>query len=327
MPDHGTGAIQDPPDERDLIVSSATLQQLAGAMIIPASYRVPKPRPPVTDQGMTTQCVAYSSAYEQNYQDHAEWKKFFDFDQNTFYYSIGGNENGAIMRYALDRMVAYGYPEAGGANAAKHKISGYFGVDSTNVTDIKRAIANFGGVLDIMQWFQTWEYPSLENVLPAPGGTVSGHAIWLMGWDDTGHAIAEQSWGKSWGNDGFVRIPWTYITSYAWNIWKTADDLTLAKIAKARIRDLDTRIRNRMVLNRDYQLDARSIFGQAVKGGIRRQIDGQIIESPWYKAFKFKGWHTGARHGIGVHPRGWAELVINGHSRYVARPLVHLVSA
>jgi hypothetical protein len=324
---HGTGAIQSPPDERDIIITSKQLERLAGASVIPASYILPS-RPPITDQGVSPFCVAYSCAYEQNEQDQREHGRFFDFNEPAFFWSIGGTINGAVMRNGLDRMLAYGYPEQDATpNPDRHKIDGYFRVAFQDTDDIKRSIIEFGGVLVIMQWFSSWENPiGTDAVLPAPSGSVSGHAVWIIGWDDSGRAIGQQTWGQAWGDNGRFRMPWSYIKQYAWEVWKTADDLTLRKVAKARIRDTGIRIRTGHVLREDYQLNNRSLWGATTSAGIRRHSDRKIVATPWYKAFKFKGFHHGARHGLGAHPRGWAELSINGESRYVARPFVRLVN-
>jgi hypothetical protein len=324
----GTGALRSPPDDRDLVVSAAQLERLAGATILPASYIVPS-RPPITDQGPSPMCVAYSSAYEQNEQDQREHGRFYDFNESSFFWSIGGTINGAVMRYALDRMLAYGYPEQDSTpSPAKHKISGYFRIDQTDVSAMKRAIIEFGGILVLGQWFASWEFPvGNAAILPSPSGSVSGHAYWVIGWDDQGRAIAQQTWGSSWGDNGLFRIGWSYITRYGWEAWKTADDLTLQKVAKARIRDTGITIRNWRVKREAYDLRPNSAWGRTRDNGIRRLSDGKVVVEPWSKALRFGGFVRGAKHGIAPYPRGWAKLSINGVWRYVARPLVRMVSA
>lgn len=322
---HGTGAIPSPEDDRDVIVTAVQLEKLAAATIIPSSFILPK-RPPITDQGVSPMCVAYSSAYEQNWQDQQEHGKFYDFNESSFFWSIGGNNNGAVMRYALDRMLAYGYPEQDSTpSAPEHKISGYFRVAFLDTDDIKRAIVEFGGVLVIMQWFASWENLGPNDVVPPPSGAISGHAIWIPAYESA-YARPQNTWGQAWGDNGMFRMPWSYIKQYAWEVWKTADDLTLQKVAKARIKNTGIKIRNWRVKREAYDLDDRSVWGYTRDAGIRRASDSKLVAEPWSKAFRFGGFIRGARHGIDPYPRGWAKLRINGVWRYVARPLVRIVS-
>jgi hypothetical protein len=329
MPDEqefGFGAIQSPPDERDLVVSSATLERLAGATTLPATYRVPG-RPPLLNQGSTPQCVAFSAAYEQNYQDHAEWDRFFNFNHASFFYSIGGSERGAVMRYALERMLNYGYPEADSSpDPGKHQIDGYFQVP-LEIASIKRAIMAFGGVLVIGPWWESWTHPIGDNaMLPSPSGVSNGHAWWAVGWDAYG-IIGQNSWGVAWGDNGLFRMSWWFVVNSMWEVWKTADEKTLVQIARGVIKEVGTWIRRpKMVLGDDAPaLSANSIWGQARKAGIRRQRDGKIVAEPWDKPFKLKGFKLGARHGIAYRPHRWAILGIAGRDVAIPAPLIRLV--
>lgn len=53
--------------------------------------------------------------------------------------------------------------------------------------------------------------------------------------------------------------------------------------------------------------------------------DGEIVFEPATKRLVFRGYVQGARHGIGAYPKTWARVVIRGHVRYVARPLIERV--
>lgn len=115
--EHGLGAVPSPEDPRDFAL--AQLLAAAGPVAAyPTSWVEPN-TPPVTNQGTTPQCVAYSSAYDQNHMDRVEDGKFVDFNEPRFFTLIGGSSAGAYMRTALDRRLHHGYPVTGLGDASQ----------------------------------------------------------------------------------------------------------------------------------------------------------------------------------------------------------------
>lgn len=326
MMEHGTGAIQSPPDHRDLRVTAKTLDRVLGAVVLPPTFILGE-RPAVTNQGMTPECVPYAASTEQNWQDQQEHGRWYNFDQHRMFVDIGGTSAGSVMRYCLDRMLSHGFPEEDSSpSPAAHKIDGYFSIEQSMDT-IKRAIVEFGGVLVIGPWWPNWEFPLGEKaVLPAPSGGASGHAWWAVGWDEYG-LIGQNSWGVLWGDKGLFRMPWPYVIQSMWEVFKTADDLTLSLIAMAQIKLPSTYIRiPRLVVGEDKHLEPKSIWGQARKAGIWRKSTDSIVASPWDKPFKYRGKRHGARHGYGNRPETWALLGIAGRELAIPIPLVRLVN-
>jgi hypothetical protein len=97
---------------------------------------------------------------------------------------------------------------------------------TTSINTIKSAIIEYGGLavqLDVYSDFDTFNLnePAGPNgwVYPGPSSTayfVGGHAVLLVGWDDNWTYggvdygpvwILENSWGTSWGDNGFWRQP------------------------------------------------------------------------------------------------------------------------
>jgi len=97
---------------------------------------------------------------------------------------------------------------------------------TTFINTIKSAIIEYGGLavqLDVYSNFDTFNLnePAGPNgwVYPGPSSTayfVGGHAVLLVGWDDNWTYdgvdygpvwILENSWGTSWGDNGFWRQP------------------------------------------------------------------------------------------------------------------------
>jgi Papain family cysteine protease len=101
--------------------------------------------------------------------------------------------------------------------AANNKISDYARLDEdqfSNVAELKNWIYSgyplwFG--VDIDGGFQelgtgTWSKPS--------GKSEGGHAMTLVGWDDSKKAFKiVNSWGKDWGDNGFGWVDYTYFTT------------------------------------------------------------------------------------------------------------------
>lgn len=226
MPDvpHGLGSLPSPPDEKDwqidALYAAAGLQPVA-AVTIPPTYLVPNPVPPRLDQGSSPMCVAYGNSTLKAYQDLRDTGPV-NLDESRFFYAIGGNANGAVPRYALDRLLAVGYPELGGANAATHKIAAYYAVPLTKAA-IQSAILTFGPIGISFDWSWSWFQHSSTGVLPAPNATAGGHFIVAVGWDSKGLRL-RNSWGTDYGVGGDVWMPWAYLWR-AKEAWKSVDKI------------------------------------------------------------------------------------------------------
>lgn len=323
---HGFGALQDPPDARDITVSEDTLEQIAAGPI-PPNFRLPN-RPPVLNQGYTPQCVAYSSAADQAFMDRGDFGRFIDFNEARFFSDIGGGPGGAYMSSALRWRKDHGYPEQDSTpSTAKHQIASYFTVEMTKGA-IQRAIMALGGVLAIGPWWESWSSPvGSRAILPNPAGAAYGHAWWAIGWTEDGYIIGQNSWGTAWGNDGLFLMRWTDFLRVMWDVWKTADEETTPALVKAAIRDTGINIRNLSVLGEDGYIDPKNNWGETRRAGIWRRSTQTIVAEPWNKPLRFKGWKAGARHGHEPYPRSWGVVVIAGYEKAVARPFLRLVSA
>jgi len=203
-------------------LETAPEDTLAGLTSFPSSYYIPYV-PPVTDQGSTPQCVAYSSAYDQNQNDRYETGRFWNFDEAAFFRHIGGTADGSSMTVALSARVSWGMPEQDSTpNPGIHRIKSSLLLDRT-VTAFKSAIVNRrSGVLRIGPWFHSWFHPLSSGKLPAPDYLVGWHATWLRGYNDSYGGRIRNSWGTAYGLSGDVFMPYTYLTA-AGSMWATTD--------------------------------------------------------------------------------------------------------
>jgi hypothetical protein len=218
----GLGGLQSPPDDRDFQLSKLLTAQEA-AVILPPSYDVPK-LPPIYDQGNSPMCVAYSDATEQAAFDLIDQGHNYLWDFSYFFRLIGGGPNGAILRNGLDRRLWRGYPlkPAGSGNSASsHRIAAYYAVPRTQI-DVQRAIFTRGVCILGIPWFNSWFYPDEGGFLPSPDYQVGGHAIAIIGYSPSA-AHLQNSWGTGWSVDGRCWMPWHYLLSAGWEVWKAVD--------------------------------------------------------------------------------------------------------
>lgn len=309
MTEYGKGAQRSPVDVRDWILRE---DQLAGAGSSLPSFRLGN-RPPVTNQGSTPQCVAYSTGVEQNWQDFREHGKFFDWNEGLFFFRIGGTMSGAFMRAALDELITDGYPLSDSSGAHLHRAASYVLVQKS-VTAIKNAIVTTGGVLCVGPWFDNWtEGLSPNAVLPTPSGLGTGHAWWAIGWDEFG-LLCQNSWGTLWGDNGLFRIPWWIAVDRVWEFWSTLDQDTTQKLGRELVvNGPGVNVRHTPP---NPGTDS-NIFATSKRDGIYRRTTGNRISGLGYR-FKFLFWND--------TPEG-RFAIVRGYRRRLAirKSLLHFV--
>jgi hypothetical protein len=223
-PVYGLGGNTSPPDDRDWDI--ATLYAMAGLeelATVPASFRVPGTLPPVLDQGIKPQCVAFSQSSLKAYEDLKDQGPF-NFDEGLFFAEIGGNANGAYVRAGLSRMLNYGYPVAGSGQPQLHRIAGYYAVSHTEAA-IKSALVSFGIVTVLLNWQEEWFHPGPRGVLPAGRNYAGGHEIDIIGYDEVEGAELQNTWGTAYGVGGRVFLSWPQLTAKLIEAWKTTDQI------------------------------------------------------------------------------------------------------
>ena len=106
--------------------------------------------------------------------------------------------------------------------AVNHKISNYSTiiVNSSAVNAIKSSLVNKVPVLIAIAVYSSFESDAVATSgrVPIPNVRkemfLGGHEICIVGYDDSIKSfIVANSWGNSWGDNGFCYIPYAYITS------------------------------------------------------------------------------------------------------------------
>jgi len=166
------------------------------------------------------------------------------------------NDDGTFLRNVAQAAVKYGFPEekfwpysdASGPGAPFSKMPSisafwaaidrsarfskpqYFRIESTGaqrIDDVKRAIAAgyciaFG--TDVSEDFCNGNLGTGPIPPPVALPIAGGHAMTIAGYDAAGVDVVN-SWGDSWGNKGWCRFSWDYIT------WAKTDDMWIVEVA------------------------------------------------------------------------------------------------
>jgi C1A family cysteine protease len=104
-------------------------------------------------------------------------------------------------------------------NASKHLAVSYQRIDNTNIGQIKTCLASgypivFG--FTVYASFESQEVAS-TGIMPMPQPNeevLGGHAVLCVGYDDSKQMfIVRNSWGSSWGDQGYFHMPYAYMTN------------------------------------------------------------------------------------------------------------------
>ncbi len=145
-----------------------------------------------------------------------------------------GQDNGANMRdicmvalktgvpressWAYDMSLFTTKPNAAVyAEAAKHKVKAFYQLN--NMTDMKRCLYHgfpfvFG--ISVYDSFMS-DAAASSGIIPMPNVSTEtlqgGHALCCVGYDDTKMSfIVRNSWGTSWGDQGYCYMPYAYLS-------------------------------------------------------------------------------------------------------------------
>jgi hypothetical protein len=226
----GLGRHRDPADERDYTWR---------ATVIPTEATVPLRFTlgavgPVLDQGDTPQCVCYTSASVKLHEEWRDHLHYYAFDPGWLYTQCkkidGIPGDGTIYRAALDVMLKTGMRAVVSGQERFYKIGSY--VRCTSIQQIKEAIFIGDGVVGLgLDIDMSWAGPHVSDGIidPPTNDPIGGHEISAVGWDDSvagGSFRIKNSWGPTWGDNGFAYLPYRHLSAYPdWDAWKALDAL------------------------------------------------------------------------------------------------------
>ena len=221
---------------------------LGAAAALPAAVDLRKPWWDIGDQENTGSCVGWASAdgvvryhmvqagklaKTQKLSPRYVWMASKETDEYTARPESFIEEAGTSLKTAMDICRKYGvatmpylsfeihtlmytgHENAFYAAAAQRRTTSYFNLHK-NLSQWKSWLVNNGPILAGLSVDQTWDnagatHGNLDTFLP---NTVrGGHAVTVVGYTATGRFIIRNSWGTTWGDQGFGYASPAYIAA------------------------------------------------------------------------------------------------------------------
>lgn len=240
--------------------------------------------PKVKDQGTYGTCVGWASAYYGRTILEARLNNNTDIDaitESTFspvftYLNANVDDDyncakGAFIGKAMESMVEKGVPyykdfdvmcatdfsESLIKDANNYRIKDFtriFGSDesvSTKVDGVKRSLIN-GNPVIIGFKVENSFYSSKTVYEPDNLGTEGGHAMCIIGFDDDkygGSFELVNSWGSSWGNDGFMWVRYADFAKYTRYAFEMIPMKAQSKTKTALAGEIDFVLRDKTQMN------------------------------------------------------------------------------
>jgi len=238
------GWLPDLPDQRDFqyAAAPATIKKL------PTSVDLRKVCPPVYDQGNLGSCTANAiggaiqfELIKQKAPVFMPSRLFIYYNERVIEHTVN-SDNGAMIRDGIktvnkqgvcsENLWPYNTSEftqkpstACYTEALKHQVLSYQRVTQT-VDQMKGCLAEGYPFVFGFTVYESFESSSVAKtgVLNMPKKTektIGGHAVVAVGFDDKSKRfIVRNSWGDSWGLNGYFTMPYDYLSSS-----NLADDL------------------------------------------------------------------------------------------------------
>jgi C1A family cysteine protease len=237
------GWVPDLPDHRDRIYAATKR-----AAALPPKVDLHGQCPPVYDQGNLGSCTANALAGAIDFERNRQKLPFLGPSRLFIYYNERVIENsvdsdsGAALRDGMKTIASQGAcaeslwpyviskfveepPTAAYKAAVVHKTLNYSRV-AQDVGQMKTCLASGFPFVFGFTVYESFESDVVAQTgsVPMPGpdeSTIGGHAVLAVGYSDASQRfLVRNSWGPSWGINGYFTSPYAYISNSS-----LADDL------------------------------------------------------------------------------------------------------
>lgn len=242
------GAEKDPKDSRDYLACNSSY--LLETKETPPEIDWEPEMSPVKNQGPLGSCVAFSVCAIKEWQEKKEHKlevnknKEYDLSEQWLYYKCKEidswpNTQGTSFRFAMNILQKQGIPVESGWNydpitkgapekwaiyvANWYKCASYWRI--TTLEQLKILLSKGPIVIGITCFDEIFK--PIDGIVPMPKNRKKprgGHAITVCGFEDTKQLIKfKNSWGISWGNQGYGYLSYDYYNAYCLDAWYFED--------------------------------------------------------------------------------------------------------
>lgn len=237
------GWLKQPEDPHDYQLYQYRPDMLAVSLPASVDLRTSN-QPPIQNQGSLGSCVAWACVRAYRYAQRKTGLPDFDGSELFTYYNArvaGGfptnEDTGSYLRDGV-KVLAYNgnaeessWPYAVSLFATKPNLNAYTSALSHQVTrylsvpnmepSVKQVLASGYPVVFGIPIYQNFPMGNGVAVIPEPQGQViGGHAMTVVGYDDSRRAyLLANSWGDSWGTNGYAWMGYNYFTSQATDLW------------------------------------------------------------------------------------------------------------
>jgi len=217
-----SGLLPDTKDERDILLGNYLIPYKLPSVISWKDINIP-----VKDQGNKPYCSGFAGAGMKEIQERLDHNTIYSFSGDWLYHEckkIDGspNEQGTYIRAAMKVLQNKGMYHRLNNKDFYFPIEAYARVN--NLEELKVAVVSTGplciGVPVYKNWFK-------DYVINAPGpeeNELGGHAILVTGYDDNKQLVEfKNSWGSSWGEQGYGYLTYRYINNLMESAWSAVD--------------------------------------------------------------------------------------------------------
>ena len=217
--------------------------------VLPENVDLSKNFPVPGMQGMQSSCTAWASAYALK-TFHEKVERNWGFSNKTmfspaFVYNQinGGNDQGAYISDALDVIVKQGCAsfstmkydqddystqpsQEAIKEASKYKAKSYAKLNKDNINSLKEILNKKNGFVIgayITQSFYDYKGGVYSK---QTGGSMGGHAMVVVGYDDNKNAFKiMNSWSETWGDKGYCWVEYNTFKNMVFEAWVLEDNV------------------------------------------------------------------------------------------------------